>query len=560
MTDIPKLTNNPSTFVGWRMAIETALQLADAWNAALGLDAEPDRARFILQGVTPAPASPPTTQQRTVRSDSVLPEAMETPDGAAMTAEWGGEWEKWKRRESCAQAMIKASVSMALKLDLDRMVSAEEMWTYCMRLHTLSFAEHRSEVRRKLYSLDLRGDATAEEMAAHVEHFSSLIMEGSVVGIEFSSLDQAGMFMSTILDQSFRPIVIEVNMVSETERTWPFVLSKFNAEAARRLARPVPRVGGHRNGTIVPSIGGSTRETVAHGNGRATKDISRIECYECHQKGHYARNCRSRNPGSSGEGGSDGCGAGRRGRRRRGHRGQGQGGAKEREVDKNNEGRISLSEVLFDTQATGAGLMGEEDTPTESWAVIVNDGVEFEPIAWPEDIVDVWKDKSDGAAFSTEEAVILVGEPIKPLWVVGSGATHHVTPHRGLFCDMRTLAAPKRFGLADKGSSMEATAVGSVRVKLPSGRAAKLQDVYFIPESRIGLLSLSCLLRQGWNANFKDKGGFLCHGRDKVPLTRSGSLWSVVLGTIEPLVFGHGARQGWEDTTTGASASRQHRA
>jgi hypothetical protein len=38
-TNIPKLTHHPSTYAGWRTAIEVALQLADSWNA--GLDAEP---------------------------------------------------------------------------------------------------------------------------------------------------------------------------------------------------------------------------------------------------------------------------------------------------------------------------------------------------------------------------------------------------------------------------------------------------------------------------------------------------------------------------------------
>ena len=34
-TDIPKLTHDPSTYAGWRAAIEVALQLADCWNARL---------------------------------------------------------------------------------------------------------------------------------------------------------------------------------------------------------------------------------------------------------------------------------------------------------------------------------------------------------------------------------------------------------------------------------------------------------------------------------------------------------------------------------------------
>jgi hypothetical protein len=47
-----------------------------------------------------------------------MPEVSETVSGNAMTAE-KKEWEKWQKRESKAQVMLKASVSLAIKLDLD---------------------------------------------------------------------------------------------------------------------------------------------------------------------------------------------------------------------------------------------------------------------------------------------------------------------------------------------------------------------------------------------------------------------------------------------------------
>jgi hypothetical protein len=99
-TNIPKLTHDPSTYASWRTTIEVALQLADSRNAALRLDAEPNRARWINR----APGATGTVLARNARAGSA--------PGNAMTAEERKEWEKWQTRESKAQGMSKASVSL----------------------------------------------------------------------------------------------------------------------------------------------------------------------------------------------------------------------------------------------------------------------------------------------------------------------------------------------------------------------------------------------------------------------------------------------------------------
>jgi hypothetical protein len=200
-TNIPKLTHDPATYAGWRAAIEVALLLADCWNAALGLHAEPNRVRWIDR----APGATGTVQSRNARTGSALPEASETTSGNAMTVEERKEWAKDKTRELKAQGMLKASVSLAIKLDLDHLKSAGDMWTHCEHLHSLNIAETKPVVLRKLYSLDLQDDATSEEMAAHVDLFSRLIMEAKLVGIGYTLHERAAMFVGTILGPAFRP-------------------------------------------------------------------------------------------------------------------------------------------------------------------------------------------------------------------------------------------------------------------------------------------------------------------------------------------------------------------
>jgi hypothetical protein len=242
-TNIPKLTHHPSTYAGWRTAIEVALQLADSWNA--GLDAEPNRARWINR----APGATGTVLARNTRAGPAMPEASKTTSGNAMTAEERKEWKKWQTRESKAQGMLKALVSLAIKLDLDDLKSAGDMWTHCEHPHALNIVEDQREVRRKLYSLDLQDDATSEEMAAHEELFSRLIMEAKLVGIGYTSHEREAMFVGTILGPAFRPVIAEINAVAEANRDWPLVHSKYNAESARRKARPLVRPTAPRGGS-----------------------------------------------------------------------------------------------------------------------------------------------------------------------------------------------------------------------------------------------------------------------------------------------------------------------
>jgi hypothetical protein len=196
----PELTHDPSTYAGWRSVIGVALQLADCWNAALGLDFEPTSARWMdrvieqrettAEETSATSTEATTTEARNVRAGSTMPSAEETESLVPMLSEQRKEWFQWQKRESKAQAILKASVSPSVQLDLQDMLSAANMWKFCEKLRALNIVENQREVRRKLYPLDLREDAPAEEMAAHVETLSKLLMEGRLVGINHTSFER----------------------------------------------------------------------------------------------------------------------------------------------------------------------------------------------------------------------------------------------------------------------------------------------------------------------------------------------------------------------------------
>ncbi|RXK35276.1 hypothetical protein M231_07474 [Tremella mesenterica] len=168
--NLPKLSYDPSMYAPWRKSIEVYLQIGDAWNIVTGNDTAPGRV-----GVRPATeragSVPPTTP---VKGQVV---------GRRITGEELKEWEKWQAREKKAQGMIKGTVLEAVMLDLSEKMSAKEMWDYCLNMQITATNKNQRNVCQALFSYDLREDATAEEMAKHVEDFSKTMAEAKLVGL-----------------------------------------------------------------------------------------------------------------------------------------------------------------------------------------------------------------------------------------------------------------------------------------------------------------------------------------------------------------------------------------
>jgi hypothetical protein len=128
----------------------------------------------------------------------------------------------------------------------------------------------------------------------------------------------------------------------------------------------------------------------------------------------------------------------------------------------------------------------------------------------------------------TQDSILLAGEPVQPTWVVDSGATNHITAFRELLRGTRKLEEPKVFGLADRTMSMKASEVGEVHVRLRSGRKITSRDAYYVPASRVSLLSLSSLLKHGWTVDMRDGGGTIKRGRERLTLRKDGLWWTTV--------------------------------
>jgi hypothetical protein len=87
---------------------------------------------------------------------------------------------------------------------------------------------------------------------------------------------------------------------------------------------------------------------------------------------------------------------------------------------------------------------------------------------------------------------------------------------------------------------MKASEVGEVHVRFRSGRHVTLKDVYYVPASRVCLLSLSSLLKHCWTVDMSDGGGTIKRRKERLTLRKDRPLWTTVLGTFKPLVLADG--------------------
>jgi transposase InsO family protein len=117
-------------------------------------------------------------------------------------------------------------------------------------------------------------------------------------------------------------------------------------------------------------------------------------------------------------------------------------------------------------------------------------------------------------------------------WIIDSGATQHMTPHRQAFLTYQPISNRKVF-LGDNGM-VEAIGMGCIIVEVMVNavmRKIRIQDALHVPKLHANLLSVSKLVAQGLKVEFNNQGCVLA--------TRSGEMIVTVpkLGNLYQLEF-----------------------
>ncbi|KAK0577895.1 hypothetical protein LWI29_001967 [Acer saccharum] len=99
-------------------------------------------------------------------------------------------------------------------------------------------------------------------------------------------------------------------------------------------------------------------------------------------------------------------------------------------------------------------------------------------------------------------------------WIIDSGATNHVCYSLQGFQERRKLSKNEINLRLGNGTLVSASAVGDIRVYLDSRRHLDLIDVYYVPQFKRNLISVSCLNKFGYSVTFNK--AFIISKNDKI--------------------------------------------
>ena len=409
------------------------------------------------------------------------------------------------------------TVSDGLLVDLLEMRSAREMWTFLRETHPTDTAENRALLRRDAAALRLT-DLSPHGMERHLDRFNELVLRHYECGIPLTGTDRAQRFLDTLPDElaAIRTMyALQINLIP-ANRHWQNLLTLYNSEIIRRQQNRGHQAlytngGGDQGGGGDGGSGG--RPGRSGGGGRAatkgTKKESKPKskgkqpannrretrrCFNCGVIGHLGKDCdqpdRRNDPPHHDN----------RNNRRS-------------DRDQDNQGMMAIN---YDADYQSA---------------LVTTG----PIAGPSQQGSTWKWDEEYSHQPWDEVAMSVdrGDQIRG-WIIDTGATNHLSPHKLLINNRQKLSQPISFGVASKGQDMMAYEVGETKVQLDNGEYSRLFPVFWVPSARVNLLSISSATSKGWKLDMREDIGRLTKDGKTLTLEKNNRLWTVPTARIRP--------------------------
>ncbi|CAD7065846.1 unnamed protein product, partial [Tilletia caries] len=135
----------------------------------------------------------------------------------------------WLERDRKAMAIMRRTISDALKVDIEDCRSAKEIWDQLCSLHDLTAPEHRAEIKRELLNHFL---LEGTDLKAHLDGFLRMLYKASGAGLRYADEDKCLMFLDT-LPESFDMLKFQWRMYPESLKTF--------AELRRHMKRDCPK-------------------------------------------------------------------------------------------------------------------------------------------------------------------------------------------------------------------------------------------------------------------------------------------------------------------------------
>jgi hypothetical protein len=448
---IPTLTGTEN-FVVWRRALRAYLLEKGALRVLEGREKEPFR-------VDPLPSADNRDEAMYGPYAGIEPPYEQTSSTTAdLTAAQMRQWDTWEIKERKARSTLILTISSALAAEVENLWSAHDIYSRLCTEHKVDTVERRGDLFQRIMFLQLGPNAPRDKMLEHLETYTNLASEVVQAGAPFPEWQKCQTFLSS-LGNDLETLKIQFNVLPENRQTWTELSRTYKILADRR---------------------GFEQDRQAKINALINKDAT---------KGGPRKG--TENKGNKGDGKGDGKGKGSSGG---GGNNDSKGKAENKskkctwcnfkghtieECRKKAAGEPSKADIK-----AAAKQLAEKRTKGETTATI----------------------NSIDGCISNPNLIGHVSPTTKRThdFLVDSGASHHVTYDRSLLTDIVKLNNPMHFGVFSSDTVTESQEKGSLTLTTAGGTSFKVDNVFYIPEAHINILSEGTLKTKGWNVDLQE--------------------------------------------------------
>lgn len=241
-------------------------------------------------GVTPTPPVPgaaadeedaPETDEYSKLTDEQYAELVDKMDAKFTT---------WEAKEAGARALIYETLSDDLFIEVQSQPTTKALWLAVVATFENKSLMYVNAIRTRIQNTRCPegGDVRA--------HLALLLRERHNLAAVGSRLDETefAAIITHSLPESFHPrvqTIMDISSISGKVIPIDFLINKLNEEYDRRAINKA-------NSAALAAAFAGTTITAAAGTSTGRQPV---ECYNCHGKGHIARNCRKKGGGREGQ-------------------------------------------------------------------------------------------------------------------------------------------------------------------------------------------------------------------------------------------------------------------